>query len=279
MNASAAGPVAMGVLIGAVVALGVMRARLRAPSPALVRINVSGREVPALLGDAVVAGGLAGLVVVAVAAAAGWSVAEVGRTGIAVAVLLVALGAAGRFDDLRGDEAARGFGGHLRAARAGTITGGLIKIVAGGIAGLVAGVLVADGISIVLTGIAVALAANLFNLLDRAPGRAGKLWLLAAAPVFAVASTEWAAAAAGTLGALIAILPADLAARGMLGDAGANPLGAVWGLGLATALSPVGIAVAIAVLFLLNLASERWSFSRAIERTRMLRAFDQLGRK
>jgi hypothetical protein len=279
MNASAVGPVAMGVLIGAVVALGVMRARLRAPSPALVRINVSGREVPALLGDAVVAGGLAGLVVVAVAAAAGWSVAEVGRTGIAVAVLLVALGAAGRFDDLRGDEAARGFGGHLRAARAGTITGGLIKIVAGGIAGLVAGVLVADGISIVLTGIAVALAANLFNLLDRAPGRAGKLWLLAAAPVFAVASTEWAAAAAGTLGALIAILPADLAARGMLGDAGANPLGAVWGLGLATALSPVGIAVAIAVLFLLNLASERWSFSRAIERTRMLRAFDQLGRK
>jgi hypothetical protein len=279
MNASAAGPVAMGVLIGAVVALGVMRARLRAPSPALVRINVSGREVPALLGDAVVAGGLAGLVVVAVAAAAGWSVAEVGRTGIAIAVLLVALGAAGRFDDLRGDEAARGFGGHLRAARAGTITGGLIKIVAGGIAGLVAGVLVADGISIVLTGIAVALAANLFNLLDRAPGRAGKLWLLAAAPVFAVASTEWAAAAAGTLGALIAILPADLAARGMLGDAGANPLGAVWGLGLATALSPVGIAVAIAVLFLLNLASERWSFSRAIERTRMLRAFDQLGRK
>jgi hypothetical protein len=279
MNASAVGSVAMGVLIGAVVALGVMRARLRAPSPALVRINVSGREVPALLGDAVVAGGLAGLVVVAVAAAAGWSVAEVGRTGIAIAVLLVALGAAGRFDDLRGDEAARGFGGHLRAARAGTITGGLIKIVAGGIAGLVAGVLVADGISIVLTGIAVALAANLFNLLDRAPGRAGKLWLLAAAPVFAVASTEWAAAAAGTLGALIAILPADLAARGMLGDAGANPLGAVWGLGLATALSPVGIAVAIAVLFLLNLASERWSFSRAIERTRMLRAFDQLGRK
>ena len=279
MNASAVGPVALGVLIGAGVALAVMRARLRAPSPVLVRINVGGREVPAVLGDSVVAGGLAGVVVVAVAAAAGWSAAEVGRTGIAIAVLLVALGTAGRFDDLRGDEAARGFGGHLRAARAGTITGGLIKIVAGGIAGLVAGALVADGISIVLTGIAVALAANLFNLLDRAPGRAGKLWLLAAAPMFVVASNEWAAAAAGTLGALIAILPADLAARGMLGDAGANPLGAVWGLGLGAALSPVGIAAAIVLLLLLNLASERWSFSRAIERTRMLRAFDQLGRK
>jgi hypothetical protein len=279
VNASTAGPVAVGALVGAGVALAVMRARLGAPSPALVRINVAGREVPAVLGDSVIAGGLAGVVAVAFGAAAGWNDAELGRTGIATAVLLIALGGAGRFDDLRGDEKARGFRGHLRAARAGTITGGLIKIVAGGIAGLVAGALVADGVSIVLTGMVVALAANLFNLLDRAPGRAGKLWLLVAAPLFVVASNEWAAAAAGTLGALIAILPADLAARGMLGDAGANPLGAVWGVGLATALSPVGIGVAIAVLALLNLASERWSFSRAIERTPMLRAFDQLGRK
>lgn len=279
MSAAAAGPVVVGAVVGVAVALAVMGARLRAPSPALVRINVSGREVPAVLGDSVVAGGLAGVVVVALAAAAGWSAVEVGRTGMAIAVLLIALGAAGRFDDLRGDEAARGFGGHLRAARTGTITGGLIKIAAGGIAGIVAGTLVADGITILLTGMAVALGANLFNLLDRAPGRAGKLWLLAAAPVFVAGSNEWAAAAAGTLGALLAILPADLAARGMLGDAGANPLGAVWGLGLATALPPVGIAVAIALLLLLNLASERWSFSRAIERTRVLRAFDQLGRK
>jgi UDP-GlcNAc:undecaprenyl-phosphate/decaprenyl-phosphate GlcNAc-1-phosphate transferase len=279
VNAAAAGPVVVGVLIGAGVALAAMRVRLSAPPRALLRINVSGREVPAVLGDSVVVGGLAGVVVIAFAAGAGWSAADVGRTGIATAVLLVALGAAGRFDDLRGDEAARGFGGHLRAARAGTITGGLVKIIVGGVAGLVAGGLVADGISIVLTGMAIALAANLFNLLDRAPGRAGKLWLIVAAPVFVIASNEWAAAAAGTLGALLAILPADLAARGMLGDAGANPLGAVWGLGLATALSPVGIAAAIGVLLLLNLASERWSFSRAIERTPMLRALDQLGRK
>jgi hypothetical protein len=279
VNASSAGVAAIAVLIGAVVALAVMRARLSAPSPTLIRINVSGREVPAVLGDSIIGGGLAGVTVVVVGGAAGWTASGVGRTATAVAVLLVVLGAAGRFDDLRGDEPARGFGGHLRAARSGTITGGLIKIAAGGIAGVVAGALVADGVSIVLAGIVIALAANLFNLLDRAPGRAGKLWLVGAAPLFLVASDEWAAAAAGTLGALIAILPADLAARGMLGDAGANPLGAVWGMGLATALSPAGLAAATAVLLLVNLASERWSFSRAIERTPMLRAFDQLGRK
>jgi UDP-GlcNAc:undecaprenyl-phosphate GlcNAc-1-phosphate transferase len=279
VTASAAGPIAAGAFIGAAVALAVMRVRLRAPPPALIRINVAGREVPAVLGDSVVAGGLAGVVGLALAAAVGWGAADVGRTGAAVALLVVVLGLAGRFDDLRGDESARGFGGHLRAARAGTITGGLIKIIAGGVAGLAAGALVTDGISIVLAGMTVALAANLFNLLDRAPGRAGKVWLVAAAPVFVLASNEWSVAAAGTLGALIAILPADLGARGMLGDAGANPLGAIWGLGLATALSPAGLAAAIAVLALLNLASERWSFSRAIERTPVLRALDRLGRK
>jgi UDP-GlcNAc:undecaprenyl-phosphate/decaprenyl-phosphate GlcNAc-1-phosphate transferase len=264
---------------GAAAALVLTRVRLRAPPPALMRINVSGREVPAVLGDPVVVGGLVGVGIVALAAAAGWRAADTGAIGAAVAVVLAALGAAGRFDDLRGDEAARGFAGHLRAARAGAVTGGLVKIAAGAIAGLVAGALVAAGVAIVLTGMAVALAANLFNLFDRAPGRAGKLWLLAAAPLFLLAPVGWAVASAGTLGALLAVFPADLAARGMLGDAGANPLGGVVGLGLATALSPAGLAVAVAVLLILNLISERWSFSRAIERTPLLRGFDQLGRK
>jgi hypothetical protein len=276
---TAAGPVLAGALVGAGVAVVVMRARVASPPPVLMRINVAGRPVPAVLGDAVVAGAIAGLAVLGAAAAAGWNGANGGRSSIATAMLLIVLGAAGRFDDLRGDEAARGFGGHLRAARAGTITGGMIKIAAGAAAGLAAGALVAEGITVVLAGMAVALAANLFNLLDRAPGRAGKLWLLVAAPLYVVGSPQWAVAAGGTLGALVAVLPADLRARGMLGDAGANPIGAVWGLGLATALSPVGLTVATFVLLLLNLASERWSFSRAIARTPMLRAFDQLGRK
>jgi UDP-GlcNAc:undecaprenyl-phosphate GlcNAc-1-phosphate transferase len=75
------------------------------------------------------------------------------------------------------------------------------------------------------------------------------------------------------------VLPADLSARGMLGDAGANPLGAVWGLGLAAATGTFGRIVTIAVLLVLNLASERWSFSAAIDRTPILSALDRLGRK
>ena len=54
----------------------------------------------------------------------------------------------------------------------------------------------------------------------------------------------------------------------MLGDAGANPLGGVLGLGLALSLDETWRLVAIGVLVLLNLASEKWSFSKLIERVR-----------
>jgi hypothetical protein len=99
------------------------------------------------------------------------------------------------------------------------------------------------------------------------------------APVVAFGTDAWIAASAGMIGAAVTVLPADLAARGMLGDAGVNPLGAVWGLGLALAVGTGGRAIAAVVLLILNLASERISFSEVIDKTPPLRAFDRLGRK
>ena len=65
----------------------------------------------------------------------------------------------------------------------------------------------------------------------------------------------------------------------MLGDAGANPLGAVLGLGLAVTFGFYLDLYAIVVLLALNLASERWSFSAFIARTPPLRWVDSLGRE
>ena len=265
--------------MGAAIAAAVARVRIASPPGGLIRTNVAGAAVPAVLGDGLVAGSLVALAVLAGAAALGWTAADSGRTGAAVALAIGILGAAGRLDDLRGDEDIRGFSGHLRAAARGRVTGGALKIFAGGVAGLATGALVASGLDILVVGLLVALGANTFNLLDRAPGRAGKLWLLAALPLFVWGSSGWGVGAAGMAGALIAVLPADLGARGMLGDAGANPLGAVWGLGLASATGDVGRAVAIGVLVLVNAASEKWSFSHAIESVRWLRSLDHLGRK
>jgi hypothetical protein len=275
--------VALGIAAGAgavVAYAGALLATARPPK-ALLRTNVAGKRVPAVLGLWVAAGGLTGIALAAcLTELRGWDL-PVGRVTAAAAIVLAVMAVAGRWDDHRGDEQPRGFSGHLAAAGGGRLTGGLVKIVAGGGAGVAAGVLLhpGDGAMLVLTAAAVALAANLVNLLDRAPGRAGKVALLWGLVLTAVGSPSWGLAAAGTLAALAAVLPADLGARGMLGDAGANPLGALLGLGLAASLDTAPLAIAAALLLALNLASERWSFSKVIESAPALRAFDEWGRK
>lgn len=280
MTAAEIGTALAAAVVGAVGCLVALGRVLRDPAAPLVRTNVDGRPVPAVLGGPLCLGALLALAALGVAGTAGWDVARHGRMPAALAVVIAALGAAGRWDDLRGDEAPRGFSGHLGAATGGRITGGMVKLVAGGAAGLVAGAILADGWAILETGLLVALTANLVNLLDRAPGRAGKAALLVAGPLIAFGDELWVVEAAGMIGALAAVLPADLGARGMLGDAGANPLGGVLGLGLAVSLAdrPWRLA-AIAVLLGLNLLSEKVSFSRAITRTPVLKQLDAWGRR
>lgn len=262
---------------GALAALIVTARALAAPPEWSLRTNVSGERVPAVLGAAVIFGGAIAMAVLVVA-----TVSELrdtgGRVDSAALIVFLLLAAAGLWDDSLGDEKARGFGGHLRAGR---LTGGVVKIAAGGLAGVAAGLIVyPDDLGMAaLAALAVPLAANLFNLLDRAPGRTGKAALLVALPLLAFGHGGWAVAAAGSFGALAAVLPSDLREKGMLGDSGANPLGALIGLGLAVSLDTAPLVAVVALLLALNAASERWSFSQVIERTPMLRALDAIGRK
>lgn len=268
-----------GALIGCAVARTLVTVRIKAPPARAMRTNVSGRRVPVVLGGPLALGALAGMASVAVAGALGWGPARPGAATGAVALLVVAMSLAGELDDRRGDEPDRGFRGHLRAVRGGRITGGMVKLLTGGLAGLAAGALVGDGVMVVVVGAAVALGANLLNLTDRAPGRAAKVWLLLAVPLLIWGDPGWTVAAAPLGGALLGCLGADLRERAMLGDAGANPLGAVLGLGLGVSLPPPALIVAALLLFAANLSSERWSFSQIIDRTWWLRAVDRLGRK
>lgn len=209
---------------------------------------------------------------------------ETGLTEARALVLIAVLGFAllGFIDDVAVHQSAQGFRGHGRALLRGRLTTGGLKLAAGGLLALVvvAPVAAGDLDRLVLDGLLVALAANLANLFDRAPGRLVKVSLLAWAPLAAANGTNAVGVAlAPLMGSVVGFLPDDLRERAMLGDAGANALGAALGVGAVLTMGPAGRNVTLAVLAALNLLAEIFSFSRVIARVPPLRALDEWGRR
>jgi hypothetical protein len=193
-----------------------------------------------------------------------------------------AFGFLGFIDDLLGDDRYTGFRGHLGALFRGEITTGLLKLFGGaGVAVvLVATPGFATGRRILVDAVLIALAANLANLLDRAPGRTLKAALIAYVPLAVLLGTgDVGVAIAPVMGAAFALLWDDLREGLMLGDTGANVVGATLGLGVVLGRGDVSRISALAVLVVANVAAELWSFSTIIERVPPLRWLDQLGRR
>lgn len=273
---------------GAVLAQATLRALMASPAgPGLDRTNHRGRTLSLASGPAL-----------AVAAA---TTAAVGAASapVAVAALTAGLGAGavGLYDDMAGvdadQKATKGFRGHLSALRQGRVTSGMVKIGGIGVAGLAASVLLSRGTGpgrgvgprrsrlggaahVLLGAGVIAGMANLVNLFDLRPGRALKVGLLVGAPL---AVGPAAGLVAGPLGAAGVLLPDDLDERVMLGDSGANALGAILGLAIAARSGPLTRGVLLAGIAGLTLASERISFTKVIARTPALNAVDMWGRR
>jgi UDP-N-acetylmuramyl pentapeptide phosphotransferase/UDP-N-acetylglucosamine-1-phosphate transferase len=249
------------------------------------RTNHRGEPVTLLEGPAFVAG----------AAAAGL-IAPGLPARVRAAVLLAGAGGGllGAYDDLAGSGGSRGFKGHLTALARGEVTSGAIKLLGIGAAGLTAAAVAGTGarskpgaaVDVLINGALVAGGANLLNLFDLRPGRAIKVGLLVGAPL-AVAggrrvpggrSGASAAVVAAPLGAAAALLPEDLGEKAMLGDAGANALGALLGLA-ATRLGRGSRLAILAGVVGLTGASEFVSFTKVIQSTPPLHWFDMLGRR
>jgi hypothetical protein len=184
-------------------------------------------------------------------------------------------------DDLAGATEVKGLRGHLGALRRGEVTTGTIKLVGLGATGLVAGAMARRGrggvVDAVLSGAVIAGSANLANLFDLRPGRATKVFV-AASGVPLLTTGVGGAVVTGPVAAATALLPQDLAEQSMLGDTGANALGAAWGVCVAASLRRPALAATLLGLVGLTVVSERVSFSDVIERTPVLRALDELGR-
>jgi hypothetical protein len=175
--------------------------------------------------------------------------------GWAVALQEPLITAIGLADDRWSGEE-RGFGAHLRARH----TTGVLKLIAIPLAGLLR--------TRSLSGaLLVGLSANFINQLDTRPGRAVKAYLAAAIAVDA------------PLALAVLLAPYDLREMAMLGDGGANGLGAMLGLSSVNRFTGRGRWVAIGALAGLTLLGERRSLGELIERTPVLRELDAWGRR
>jgi len=215
----------------------------------------------------------------------------------------------GLLDDAYGSVHQRGFRGHLAVLGRGRLTTGGLKLIGIGLVSLAAATSVVGATggavgpalaaapgslsslawavvwTVVLGGV-IALSANLVNLLDLRPGRALKGYGAYSALLVAGALVSRATSIGGAIvlglalfGPLVAVWRFDLRERGMLGDAGANAAGAALGFVAAWECGRSWPALAVlAALLVLNLASERWSFSTVIANNSLLSALDSLGR-
>ncbi|MCT9932828.1 hypothetical protein N5079_21720 [Planotetraspora sp. A-T 1434] len=264
------------------------------------RVNHRGEPVTLLEGPAFVAG--AGT---AVALAPGLPV----RVKAAALLAGVGSGVLGAYDDVFGTASSKGFKGHLAALSRGEVTSGAVKILGIGATGLAAAVAARAGagrhtggmaggaLDTLIDGALIAGSANLANLFDLRPGRAIKVGLLAGVPLLisSLASGNGPEAAARNggraggqqaavltavpLGAAVALLPEDLGERAMLGDAGANALGALLGVAATVKLGRPGRLALLGTVVALTAASEKISFTKVIAGNPVLNRIDLLGRR
>ena len=226
-----------------------------------------------------------------------------------VVILILISMVLGFVDDVYGSSASRGFKGHIKSLLSGKLTTGGLKLFGISAAAFLVAMMMAPttngmvlygvGQSSVMTmktllpaagygllaGAGIALTSNFLNLCDLRPGRALKVYfLLAIIGLIIVGFTNDLPVA--LLSALIVLIPLgaifgyDLRELGMLGDTGANPFGVLAGCLIVFGCGSHYIALAVYVFFmlLLNLASEKFSFSQLISNNKFLSKVDNLGR-
>lgn len=178
---------------------------------------------------------------------------------------------------------AKGFHGHLQALAEGEVTTGTLKIVGIGSGAALGAIGIGRSrktglVSWVLDTVLIAGSANLANLFDLRPGRCLKVGALCALPLSGEKGSS-APLAGGALATSLLALPADLGEREMLGDTGANALGALLGSAWAQKTGTLGKLLGVLGVVGLTVASEKISFSQVIANTPGLKTIDNLGRR
>lgn len=249
-------------------------------SPALRARNHRGLMIPAAGGVAVVGGSLLGWGALDLLADSTHT-RDVSSALPLFAMLALGFAFLGLYDDIAGAGEGRGWRAHAGAVRRLRGTAGALKLTGGAALALIAAPAAApagDGLGwSIARALLIALSANLLNLLDVRPGRASKAFILAAALLCAV-SIVVAAPLVVAIAATAACVRADLRERVMLGDVGANALGAIVGTAAAIHATHLVLLLAVIALGIVHVLADRPGLSQIIAAVPPLRAADHAGR-
>jgi UDP-N-acetylmuramyl pentapeptide phosphotransferase/UDP-N-acetylglucosamine-1-phosphate transferase len=197
---------------------------------------------------------------------------------LAVTVYVIGVAFLGLVDDMLGGDP-RGWRGHGRAVLDMRFSTGSLKAAGSfGLALYATSYVVPSTGRWLLASAVLVLSTNAFNLLDLRPGRATKVFvLLGAGLTIGTASVRPLWALGLFVGPALVAGLYDLRERAMLGDTGANLLGALAGLWLVLSLSELGQAVALALLLAITVYGELRSITKLVERMPLLRGIDSWG--
>jgi UDP-GlcNAc:undecaprenyl-phosphate GlcNAc-1-phosphate transferase len=207
-----------------------------------------------------------------------WSGWSTQRLEWAVIITVLGFSCLGLLDDTIGTKATRGLRGHIKALMEGQLTTGMVKALYGSFLSIVIAIVAPLAAPLLLCALLISLAANTINLLDLRPGRALKAFFVGYGCI-----TLLSGSSGGPLLCVVAtavvLLPWDLQAKVMLGDTGANVLGAILGLFAVTQLSAPMQVLGLLSLIALHAYTERRSLTTLINDVPLLKWFDNLGRR
>ena len=132
---------------------------------------------------------------------------------------------------------------------------------------------------IVVNTLIIALFTNLINLFDLRPGRSIKIFiLLSIIMLFTSSIKEYNFIFYSFYGILVIYFPLDLKAKSMTGDVGSNVLGITLGIFCGLTHSLIVKSIYLFILIIIHIIAEKVSFSNIIEKNKVLKFMDDLGR-
>ncbi len=190
------------------------------------------------------------------------------------------IGITGLLDDICGNKHAQGFRGHFKSLINGKLTTGILKVIITILVSMLvlfeleiyilSEIIINAGIIILMT--------NLLNLLDLRPARSIKAFICMAI-LLIIFNLYYAVYFLPFFFTFTFYLPFELKSKLMLGDSGANLLGTVLGFNTILMIEDFYIKLIILLfLVILNVLSEKYSYSTIIQNNPLLSWIDQLGR-